>query len=270
MVLNGFDAGTINSIRAKREGYSGDVVGAIACFAQPGSTEIILKASNGTGLSERFVMLSEPHNLGKRDHTKQIQQDDNLLADYQKICELMESVISEPLEFSNLNNLTISPDCFNKINQYRNKIEPYLTDGGKFSHVSLRGAASKIDMQIMKIAANMHLMDYDFNNVIPERQVTAAIDIANELLDAKLKLCMDKGILGVKAEFTAILSLFENNPKPRTERNIIQAKFRQKPFSEYSGNVSELIRTNLAEMVDQKLLKQQYEPEGAVLYSLGQ
>ena len=270
VVLNGFDGGTINSVRAKRDGYSGDVVGGIACFAQPGSTEIILKASNGTGLSERFVMLSEPHNLGKRDHTKEIFQDTDLLNDYLTCCELLASVINEPLEFENLNNLTINKSCFFKINEYRNRIEPHLADGARFTHVSLRGAASKIDMQIMKIAANMHLMDYDFNNVIPERHVTAAIDIANELLDAKLKLCMDKGILGVKAEFTAILSLFENNPKPRTERNIIQAKFRQKPFSEYSGNVSELIRTNLAEMVDQKLLKQQYEPEGAVLYSLGQ
>jgi len=77
--------------------------------------------------------------------------------------------------------------------------------------------------------------------VIPERHIDAAIGIANELLEANLKLCQDKGILGVKAEFESILSLFEINQKPRTERNIIQAKFRRKPFSEYTGNVSDLI-----------------------------
>ena len=74
----------------------------------------------------------------------------------------------------------------------------------------------------------------------------------------------------MKAEFTAILSLFENNPKPRTERNIIQAKSRRKPFNEHTSNVSELIRRNLTEMVDQKLLRKQYVPDGAVLYSPGQ
>jgi hypothetical protein len=270
VMLNGFDGGHVNSIRVSREGYNGNVIGGVACFAQQGSIEVVLKSSNGTGLSERFLMLAEPHSLGKRDHTKQIQPDPMLSVSYANHCELMESVINDPLTLDELNNLFISKEGFLKINQYRNKIEPDLVDGGKFSHVSLRGAASKINMQIMKIAANLHLLNYDMQSEISERHVIAAIDIANELLEANLKLCKDKGIMGVKAEFTAILSLFENDQRPRTERNIIMSKSQKIPFKDFSGNKSDLIKTTLREMVEQRLLAKTLDATGKALYMLAQ
>jgi hypothetical protein len=200
-------------------------------------------------------MLAEPHSLGKRDHTKQVNHDHSLVEDYEKACEIVTSVIDEPLDMDNLNNLIISTDAFLSINLYRNKIEPDLIDGGKFSHVSLRGAASKINMQIMKIAANLHLMqEGDYQPNIEDKHVVAAIDIANELLEANLKLCKDKGVMGVKAEFTSILSLFENVQRPRTERNIIQSKSQKVPFKDFSGSKTKLIKETLAEMVKQRLL----------------
>jgi Protein of unknown function (DUF3987) len=107
---------------------------------------------------------------------------------------LVEHIIRNPKEFEGLSNLTISKNGHSKINQYRNRIEPHLVDGGKFSHVSLRGAASKINMQIMKIAANLHLIDGgEHVPEVADKHVDAAIDIANELLEANLKLCKDNG-----------------------------------------------------------------------------
>ena len=255
VVLNGFDGGHVNSVRVTRVGYNGNVIGAVACFAQQGSIETVLKASNGTGLSERFLMLAEPHSLGKRDHTKSALHDDKLTDEYAKSCQFIEHIIKSPREFEGLSNLIISKKGHFKINQYRNRIEPHLVDGGKFSHISLRGAASKINMQIMKIAANLHLIDSgEYVPEIADKHVDAAIDIANELLEANLKLCKDKGIMGMKAEFTAILSLFENDQRPRTRRNIIQSKCQKIPFKDFSGNKSALIKTTLDEMVEQKLL----------------
>jgi hypothetical protein len=125
-------------------------------------------------------------------------------------------------------------------------------------------------MQIMKIAANLHLLNYDMQSEIPERHVIAAIDIANELLEANLKLCKDKGIMGVKAEFTAILSLFENDQRPRTERNIIMSKSQKIPFKDFSGNKSDLIKTTLREMVEQRLLAKTLDATGKALYMLAQ
>ena len=255
-LLNGFDGGFVNSIRVTRKGYTGNVVGSVICFAQSGTIETVLKASNGTGLSERFLMLAEPHSLGKRDHKRKrvsVTTFDEI--NYENACKRLFSVITDPLPLDRLNALHISDTGFDLINDYRNKLEPDLIDGGRFSHISLRGAASKVNMQIMKIAANLFLLDNeDFEMVIPDKHIKAAIHIANDLLEANLKLCQDKGILGVKAEFTSILSLFENDQRPRTERNIIQSKAQKLPFKDFSGSKSGLIRETLIEMVKQRLL----------------
>jgi hypothetical protein len=270
MLLNGFDGADVNNVRVNRDAYCGDVVGAVCCFAQAGSIESVLKESNGTGLAERFLMLSEPHSLGKRDHTRVIESDPLLMISYQNVCSNMESILATPLLPEDLSNLFISPTGFQLINQYRNKIEPYLADGGRYSHISLRGAASKIDMQIMKIAANLHIADSSFEPNIPDKHVISAIAIAGELIEANLKLCQDKGIMGVKAEFTSILALFENDQRPRNERSITQGKLKTKPFKEFTGNKSQLIIDTLAEMVGQKLLKRSVDPTGKASYSPAQ
>jgi hypothetical protein len=270
VMLNGFDGGHVNSIRVSRKGYNGNVIGGVACFAQQGSIEVVLKSSNGTGLAERFLMLAESHSLGKRDHTKSIQPNPLLSVSYANHCDLMESVINEPLTLDELNNLSISNEGFLKINQYRNKIEPDLVDGGKFSHVSLRGAASKINMQIMKIASNLHLLDYDMQPEIPERHVIAAIDIANELLEANLKLCRDKGIMGVKAEFTAVINYLTGKFGVKSERDILNNIRGVQPFKDFTGNRTQLIKDTLKEMTEQKLLNQSWDTVGKSAYTLAQ
>jgi len=265
MLLNGFDGADVNNVRVNREAYCGDVIGAVCCFAQAGSIESVLKESNGTGLAERFLMLSEPHSLGQRDHTRVVESDPLLMTSYQNVCSNMESILATPLLPEDLNNLFISDLGFELIAQYRNKIEPYLADGGRYAHISLRGAASKINMQIMKIAANLHIADSSFEPCIPDRHVISAIAIAGELIEANLKLCQDKGIMGIKAEFTSILSLFEKDQRPRTERTIIQAKSQTKPFKDFTGNKSKLILDTLTEMVSQRLLNKTVKITGKII-----
>ncbi len=264
MVLNGYDGGYVNSVRVSRPGYHGHVVGSVACFAQQGSIETVLKASNGTGLAERFLMLAEPHMLGRRDHTKWPEPKGNLEAEYAKACMFIEGILEEPRDMDGLSNLVISKNGFLKINQYRNRIEPYLADGGKYSHVSLRGAASKINMQIMKIAATLHLIDVEGDGQhrpdIDDKHTESAIEIANELLEANLKLCQDKGILGLKAEFTAILNYLSKPGKTRSlQRDISNSLRTTQPFKDHTGNKAGLITTTLDEMVTQGLLNKHIE-----------
>jgi len=256
VALNGFDGGFINSARVTRKGYCGHVVGGIVCFAQSGSIETLLNSSNGTGLSERFLMLAEPHSLGIRDHERESSVMNDLYLEYAEKCKILESSLSSCDKFSNTVDLYISDTGFALIRQYLNSIEPHLKDGGKFSHASLRGAASKIDMQIMKIAANLRLLGekLDFWSGIDDKYVSMAISIANEMLEANLKLCQDKGVLGCRAEFEAILRLFEENSRPRVERAIIQSRAKVSPFKDFSGNKSDKIRSTLNEMVVQGLL----------------
>lgn len=270
VALNGFDGGYINSSRVTREGYCGNVAGGIVCFAQTGSSETLLNSSNGTGLSERFLMLAEPHSLGKRNHLKEVVRDPAIVLGYAKKCDSLKDVIESPRKFDDLTGITISDSGFLKIKNYLNTIEKDLADGGRFSHTSLRGAAAKVDMQVMKIAANLYLTDRNGDEplyIIDDKYIDSAIAISNALLEANLKLCQNKGVMGIKAEFNAIIVLFEDNPKPRIERAIIQSRSKVSPFKEYSGNKSQLIRSTLNEMVKQKLLTKT-ELHGTVSYCL--
>jgi hypothetical protein len=270
LLLNGFDGGYVASMRVSREGYSGHVVGSAVLFAQPGSIETILQQSNGTGLSERFLLLSEQHKLGTRDHTIETPIDADLLDRYKSICEVLgKEVLANKKEYSDLISLKMCKEGHALINEYRNTIESYLADGGKYSHISLRGAAGKINIQIMKIAANLHILDSQDSETIAVKHVQSAIDIANAMLEANLKLCIDKGIIGQKAEYVAILRYFEKRPRPLSFREINNSMRGTLPFKNLTGNKAEAIRATLAEMVEAGLLITSDEG-GVIKYSLGQ
>lgn len=267
VALNGFDGGFINSSRVTRKGYCGHVVGGIVCFAQSGSIETLLNSSNGTGLSERFLMLAEPHALGVRDHLRESGTINHYYDEYADKCGILESSINNQCKFNDISELYISDYGFKMIREYLNTIEPHLADGGKYSHSSMRGAASKIDMQIMKIAANLSLLGKKINIWvgISDKYIEAAINISSAMLEANLKLCQDKGVIGMRAEFEAILRLFEDNPKPRLERAIIQSRSKVTPFKDFSGNKSTRIREVLNDMVSQDILAKN-EIAGIVSY----
>ena len=270
LLLNGFDGGFISTARINRTGYTGDIVGGAVMFAQAGSIENLLKASNGTGLAERFLMLAEPHNLGKRDFLNQDFINPDLLAEYARACNFAFGVMKEPKEFDDLLDLHISPTVWRKINEFRNSIEPHLMDGGRYSHIALRGAAGKINMQIMKIASVLHILDNPSDNIINDDHVITAINIAYSMIEAGYKLCMDKGLIGTKAEYQSILSLFEKSNTPRTLRAIQQAKSQTKPYKDYTGNKYALIKKIVLEMVEKKLLLEIQDDKGVICYRLGQ
>jgi hypothetical protein len=253
-MLNGFDGGHCGTLRTSRQAYSGPIVGGVVCYAQAGSVEKVLDASNGTGLSERFLMLAEPHKLGTRDHTKSVPPDTDLEKAYRQKCAFFESVLVRPEKFGDLCQLTISKEGFRLINEFRNSIEPHLADGMKYSHISLRGAASKIDMQIMKLAANLHLLDSGAPQ-IEDRHVQAAIGIAGSLLEANLKLCREKGLIGLKAEFQAVIEYLSKKHGECSESEILNSLRNTQPFKSFTGNKREAIRTALAEMMKQGLIE---------------
>jgi hypothetical protein len=156
------------------------------------------------------------------------------------------------------------------IAEYRNTIELDLADGGKYSHISLRGAAGKINMQIMKIAANLHLLDSQQNETIAIEHVQASIDIANAMLAANLKLCIDKGVIGKKSEWVAIIGYFErNHDKTNSYRKINNCLRKLLPFKNLTGNKSAAIRKALEEMIESQLITKTTENK-LVLYSLVQ
>lgn len=255
VVLNGFDGGKSGTLRIGREAYSGRSAGSVALFAQNGSIEKVLNASNGTGLSERFLMLSEPHNLGKRKHVEAPYIDRTITAEYH---ELATSIARVALNKDNeVGFLSISKNGHLEIKKYRDAIEEHLADGGAYAvHQSLRGAAGKANMQIMKVAANLHLIDGGaYQPEIDDCHVTAAIHIVNDLLIAALGLCHAKGLIGAKAEFSAIITyLSKQNGKGAKMREITNSLKSTKPFKDATGSKTESIKNAIIEMTAQGLL----------------
>ena len=253
LVLNGFDGGYIHSMRVTREGYNGFVTGGITLFAQDGSVETILKQSNGTGLSERFLMLAEKDNLGHRDWLKNKSIDKFYTDEYAKICNNFASdVLMNPEDFELLRELSIDDDGWHAINQYRNDIEPELKAGGRFSHSSLRGAIGKVDIQIMKIAANLHILKHSHNppSTIDNDTVTSAINIIDELMEAHLDMLKDKGAIGAKAEYSAIIGYLSGKSKGATKAEMKNSLKRTKPFCNVTGSVAKAIDNAINEMVE--------------------
>jgi hypothetical protein len=254
VVLNGFDGGKSGTLRVGREAYSGRAAGGIALFAQNGSIEKLLNASNGTGLSERFLMLSEPHLLGKRKHVEAPYIDRTVTTEYNELAtDIARVVLRQDREIS---FLSISKNGHLEIKKYRDAIEQHLADGGAYAvHQSLRGAAGKSNMQIMKVAANLHLLDGGaYEPEIDDRHVMSAIHIVNDLLIAALGLCHDKGLVGAKAEFTAILTYLSKKPIGAKMRDITNSLRATNPFKDVTGNKREAIRLAVEDMYRQNLL----------------
>ena len=270
MVLSGFDGGQMASCRVTRKGYHGSVIGGVVLFAQQGSVETLLSASNGTGLSERFLMLVEPHNLGKRDHFKNVFIDPSLMNEYESRCRIMEPVISKIVDKDDLLCLKLSDEGYRKIKTFQQELEPHLADGEKYSYINLRGVCSKINMQILKIAANLHILTREdsYNPIIEDTLVTAAISMAKDLLESNLAICRAKGLIGKRAEYDSILRVFERKNEKKTERQIIQSRSKVEPFKSFTGIKSKLIRETLDEMAEQKILVKTENQNGATCYLL--
>jgi hypothetical protein len=257
LLLNAFNGDYVATMRKGRVGYRGFVGGGVTLFAQNGSVETILNQSNGTGLSERFLMLAEPHNLGKRDWTKPQHIDDWCVNEYAKICEpLASEVFMNPMDYNDLPALTIDDDGWRLIHNFRNKIEPHLKDGGRFSHISLRGAAGKVDIQIMKIAANLHLLKgiNPTPKIINNDLVTAAIWIVGDLLEAHLDMLKDKGVAGDRAEWQAVIK-YLSGKKGVTMREATNSLNRTSPFKTMTGSRFAAAKSAIIEMTEQGILK---------------
>ena len=271
ILLNGFDGGRVASMRLNRAGYFGQVLGGVCCFAQDGSVKTVLDASGGTGLSERFIMLAEPNNLGTRDHNRvndAYEQNQAIKNNYSVLCRFFNDYLNNPETFDNIKTLKISAAGWRLIADYKNEIEPKIADGGIYSHINLRGAAGKSDIQIMKISSILHAMSEPGNLLINDSYVSIAIKIVDLLIQSNLSLCEDKEIIGKTSEENAVIGIFERDNRPKHELTLVQMLTKNKPFKDLTANKSKHIREVLTNMVFAGIIKLQIDPTGKRFYNL--
>ncbi|WP_110456052.1 DUF3987 domain-containing protein [Shewanella algidipiscicola] len=259
LLLKGFNGEWHSSSRITRQGYQGFVHGAVTLLAQPNSIDTILAKSNGTGIAERFLMVSEPTLLGKRKfgQGRPAPMNGNLRNDFDKAVTDIASWLLDTNHLpaiDNLVSLEIEPKGWQAIADKQQEIEPLLADGAFYSHGILRGIFGKIDIQIMKIATTLHVADVlmaggSVGGFIPYATVKVAINVAEALATNVRYILEAKGVIGKTAECETILKMFENGGV-KTEREIIQSRSRVAPFKAMTGNKSDAIRKALNECIE--------------------
>lgn len=260
--LKGFNAEYHASSRSTRRGYTGTVVGAITCFSQPTAIETILAKSEDSGLAERFLLVQEPTQQGYRDHTKQFYPNEYSQNVYNRMVgELADKAANHPCDFDELPAYRITDSDWQRINLFRNELEPHIREGGKYSTATMRGNVSKVDMHIMKIAALLAYLYDSPLGAIPSQFVDAGMGIMREMLDYTLSLLVKIGVIGFDAEEDCIIQ-YLGDKRYATRRQIQQAKAKVKPFSQ-TVKPNEAIRSTIDRLIEKGVVSEAEEYDSA-------
>lgn len=262
LILKGYGGEWHHSTRVSRAGFEGDVFGAVTVVAQPGTIDTILEQSNGTGIAERFLMLSEPTLLGYRNHTSTPKQPDQILemaysAAMNSLIEAYEKARECPgVEFDQLHTLHLARSDWDKLRQRKQELEPMMADGGRYSHNLLRGVVGKYDQRVMKLSTTLHVIEHLMNgqsvpDTISPRFVAMAMGLADLSLEQLYRAMSDKGLIGMTAEQEAIHRIVaQREVRGILWRELHNAVKGVQPFRSYpSKGRAEKIR----EVVDQML-----------------
>lgn len=226
LLLKGYPGEYVSSLRKGRKAFNGVAYGTIVLVAQPGSAKRVFSASNGSGLAERFLYLSEPSLLGKRSlHGEYLSRDDT--ADFYKACtECMSTYSSKALsicpeneqnrmEPETLTQLRASSEGYALIMQERKSMESYLgklADSGAMVMLSWLG---KLETHALKIAAVLHVIECQaagcsVPDVIPSSLVRTALEFVKVIGKHLEQVLRDSGESGDAVEVEAVISLISN------------------------------------------------------------
>lgn len=178
LVLKGWNGEWHSSRRKGRDGYKGDVVGAITAIAQDGMIERLLTASDNSGVVERFILWTEGTLLGERTHTKYYTMNKNIVKKYDDaVINLYQKIRNK--DYQDLPALNLSERAWDKINQIRDALEPTIGNDGENANVLLRGIIGKYDIHVMKIASCLHLSNDQENQLVHDDRVNEAMAIVD-------------------------------------------------------------------------------------------
>ncbi|SEB10564.1 Protein of unknown function [Thiothrix caldifontis] len=232
--LKGFNAEYHAGARAAKERttYTGIVVGAITCFAQPAAIETILAKSEGSGMAERFMLAREPTQQGTRDHTRQYYPHEYSQNVYNRIVkDIAAQALTLAQDFDDLPAYRINKEDWYKIQLFRNEMEPHLIEGGKYSTATMCGIVSKVDMHIMKIATLLAILDEKPVGEVGREYVEASINIMRDMLEYILSLLIDLEVIGFNAFENSIIA-YLGKQQNATRKLIRTNKCEGKPWSE--------------------------------------
>jgi hypothetical protein len=231
--LKGYNGEYHSSKRSKRKGYRGKVTGAVVNIAQHGIVETILTQGDHSGAAERCIMLAESSFLGKRKHGREHNHypNDSDQGAYNRIMQGLTIHAAKNDLIENLPGYRLSRDDWDKVYALKNELEPHLGEGGKYDTETLQSMAGKVDIQIMKIAANLAILDECPAGLIPSHWVDAAIGIVRDMLDYTYRLLIDLDVIGTNALEDSVIA-YLSEKRTATRRQFDQARRKAKPWAE--------------------------------------
>lgn len=135
-----------SSSRITRDGFEGYIRGSFAVLAQAEAVEQILRAGeSGRGISERILLMREPHMLGSRNMLTYEPMPPEIKGDY---INMVNRIVHEQPTV-----LTFNDSAKRELDNLRNEIEREMGDQGKYSDNMTRGAMGKADKHVCKIAS---------------------------------------------------------------------------------------------------------------------
>lgn len=245
LILKAWDAGHVSIARASVENnMSFQAMGCISVIAQDETITGIMEAgSRGIGVSERFLLVREESFLGRRKfvdddgESTYKEVDQSLIADYH---HLVHNIMNE----SDV-KLSFSRSAMRYLNRVRQELEPHLADGGKYSHTMLRGAIGKMDKQVTRIAAVIHVIrNWSRDNLTKSREVDLetvqeAVAMFDELSKTYISAANASGHAGDEAEMTKMLDvvtrLAKNQKGKVSTRAAYESARKVKPFTGQSA-----------------------------------
>ena len=263
LILNGFAVEYFNSARVTRKGFIGTPYGGVTVMAQEGTARKIVQGSQGQGVVERFLLWNEPNLLGSRSRAfHEITTEE----EYSQIAKTLvrlsvEQYKKEGSGLDALPSLKLTDDGYRAVHDFMRDLEPLLADDGRYSHPLLRGAAGKADMQVMKIAATLHMADeclelvtpdtlyWEPHYIIHDKYVTMAIEVVKVTLEQLIHTLEANGIIGRDSYMDALAEYLEGKHKPITARAIAQ-NLKNRSIFKSTGKPTQYINEALQRLVD--------------------
>ena len=253
IVLKGWNAEWHSSKRKARTGYKGTVVGAISAIAQDGMIENLLKASDTSGVIERFLLWAEPSLLGHRDHTKTHTMDAGSVSAYHNaVTELYEQT-KLMRDYEDLPALSLSVRAWDAIKQRQNELEITIGNDGENANTLLRGLIGKFNIHVMKIAACLHLSSDRDSLLVHDDRVTEAMGIVDRYIVHLTALIGESSIQAFSDREKAVLDSMKQ--KKRIQASVIIDKLaRRKCFRGNQTRDAEAVRLTIEQLCERDML----------------
>jgi len=254
-----------SSSRITRDGFEGYIRGSFVVLAQSEAVEqILIAGESGRGISERILLMREPHRLGTRDMLDYTPIDGSLKAEYINTVNRVSHEDETVLRFTG--------DAIRELARFRNEIEAEMGDTGRFSDNMTRGAMGKADKQICKIASVLWVAS-EWSSSGQKRKdiglktMRRAIEIFRELSRTYLQETESRGYSGDAPKFNAVIDYMKRKLQKDLKQSKIEKTYPSITFEMLSNSLrsrKEFANCKIAEVLRETIMPK-LEADGYVI-----